>query len=56
MADEPRWSRLEQFCAANNIPIPPPMTDAEVAEFERRQDEVDAAIERRYGLGHVDAA
>jgi hypothetical protein len=52
----PRWSRAEQFYTDRGLPIPPPLTDLERAEFERDMDRADAEALRIYGSGRTAAA
>lgn len=47
---------VTRFLAAIGKPLPEPMTAEQEAAFERAQDEADAALERRLGLGHPAAA
>lgn len=54
--EQPRWSRAEEFYGALGIPVPPPLTEAEAADLERRQDAADREVERIYGLGQTRAA
>ncbi len=52
----PAWTRAEQFYAGRGLPVPAPLTEAEAADLERRQDTADAEVETIYGLGHTRAA
>jgi hypothetical protein len=57
MADAPpRWSRAEEFYGRRGLAVPPPLTDAERAKFERDMDRADAEALRIYGSGHTAAA
>ena len=53
MTEQPTDSRfgpaVRRFLEVNNIPEPPPMSDLERAEFERKQDEADAKVRELYG-------
>jgi len=48
----------QRLALALGRPLPEPMSEQEIREFEAREDEVDAAISHRYGVdqGHPDAA
>ncbi len=52
----PRWTRAEQFFAGRGRPVPPPLTEAEAADLNRKQDDADREVETIYGLGHTAAA
>lgn len=54
--ESPRWSKAKEFYGALGIPVPEPLTAAERADLERRQDAADAEVERIYGLGQTRAA
>ncbi len=52
----PRWTRAADFYAGRGINIPQPLTDAEAADLNRRQDTADREVEKTYRLGQTRAA
>jgi len=60
MASDPvpaeRPNAAQRLAAALGRPAPRPLSAAERADLERRQDAADAELERIYGLGQTRAA
>ncbi len=52
----PRWSHAAQFFAGRGLPVPPPLTEAQAADLNRKQDDADREVETIYGLGQTRAA
>jgi hypothetical protein len=52
----PRWTRAADFYAGRGIDAPQPLTEAEAADLQRRQDAADREVEKIYRLGQTRAA
>ncbi len=52
----PRWSYAADFYAGRGIEVPQPLTEAEAADLQRRQDAADREVEKTYRLGQTRAA